>query len=134
MSEELPIVLVSGVSGFVGSHVCLAFLKDGGFRVRGTVRDPTNEKKVAPLRKTFGEYFDKLELVKADLNDGEAWKTAMKGVTYVAHVASPVPDPKGKQDYETIVTPAINGCKFVAEAAALNGVKRIVFCSSLAAI
>jgi nucleoside-diphosphate-sugar epimerase len=77
MSEELPIVLVSGVSGFIGSHVCLAFLKDGGFRVRGTVRDPTNEKKIAPLKKTFGEYFDKLELVKADLNEGEAWKTAM---------------------------------------------------------
>lgn len=102
--------------------------------MRGIVRDLINEKKVAPLKKSFGEYFDKLELVKADLNDGEAWKTAMKGVTYVAHVASPVPDPKAKQNEETLVTPVINGCKYVAEAAALNGVKRIVFCSSLAAI
>lgn len=49
------------------------FLMDGGFRVRGTVRDPNNDKKVAPLKKSFGEYFEKLELVAADLNDKESW-------------------------------------------------------------
>jgi len=32
----------------------------GEFIVRGTVRDTKNEAKLAPLRKAFGEYYDKL--------------------------------------------------------------------------
>jgi thioester reductase-like protein len=53
-----PIITITGISGFLGSRVCLDFLKTGEFRVRGTVRDSKNEAKLAPLRKAFGEYFD----------------------------------------------------------------------------
>ena len=59
-------VVITGITGFLGSHVCDVFLKDGGFKVRGTVRDKTNEKKIAPIRKAFGENFDQLELFEAD--------------------------------------------------------------------
>jgi nucleoside-diphosphate-sugar epimerase len=52
-----PIVTITGVSGFLGSRVCLDFLKCGQYTVRGTVRDAKNEAKIAPLRKAFGEYF-----------------------------------------------------------------------------
>ena len=45
-----PVTTITGVSGFIGSQVCLDFLKSGEFRVRGTVRDAKNEAKVAPLR------------------------------------------------------------------------------------
>ena len=48
-------VVITGINGYVGSQVTLAFLKDGGFDVRGTVRDPSNEEKLAPLRKAYGE-------------------------------------------------------------------------------
>jgi hypothetical protein len=37
--------------------------------VRGTVRSINNPEKIEPLKKAFGEYFDKLELVEADLCD-----------------------------------------------------------------
>lgn len=36
--KEKPTVTITGVSGYVGSQTCLAFLKDGGYRVRGTIR------------------------------------------------------------------------------------------------
>ena len=68
-TSKLPLVILTGVSGYIGSWTCLKFLEDGGFRVRGTVRDTKNDAKIAPLRKAFGKYFDKLELVEADLND-----------------------------------------------------------------
>ena len=42
-------VTITGVSGYVGSAVCLEFLKDGGFKVRGTVRDKNNPKKIQTL-------------------------------------------------------------------------------------
>jgi nucleoside-diphosphate-sugar epimerase len=58
-----PKVLITGITGFLGSYVCDYFLKDGAYIVRGTVRDKNNEKKVAPIRKAFGENFSKLELV-----------------------------------------------------------------------
>ena len=57
-SSEKPLVTITGVSGYLGSHTCLTFLKSGKYRVRGTVRSTTNEKKIEPLRKAFGEYFD----------------------------------------------------------------------------
>jgi nucleoside-diphosphate-sugar epimerase len=58
VESSKPTVLITGVSGYLGSHVALVFLKDGGYTVRGTVRDTKNEKKIEPLRKAFGELFD----------------------------------------------------------------------------
>ena len=90
MESEKPIVVITGISGYLWSEVCMAFLKNGTFKVRGTVRDPTNAKKVAPLKESFGELFDQLELVKADLLDAKSLQEALKGATYVVNVASPV--------------------------------------------
>ena len=70
MEDNKPIVVITGISGYVGSQVCLSFLKNGGFRVRGTVRSTKNTAKLDPLRKAYGqELFDQLELVEADLLD-----------------------------------------------------------------
>lgn len=63
---------LTGVSGYLGSWTCLKYLEDGGFRVRGTVRDTKNEAKIEPLRKVFGSLFDSLELVEADLNNEQS--------------------------------------------------------------
>ena len=62
-TKRKPLVTITGVTGYIGSWVALKFLEDGGYRVRGTCRDPTNEKKIAPLRAGFGKHFDRLELV-----------------------------------------------------------------------
>jgi nucleoside-diphosphate-sugar epimerase len=40
--EGKPLVVITGISGYLGSQVCLTFLKHGGYRVRGTVRDTKN--------------------------------------------------------------------------------------------
>jgi nucleoside-diphosphate-sugar epimerase len=126
-----PIVTITGISGFIGSRVCLDFLACGEFTVRGTVRDKNNEAKVAPLRKAFGEYFDKLELVEADLLDADSLAKAIAGSTYVVHTASPVtfnvPD-------EQIIKPAVDGTLAVMKACEASGVKRCVVTSSMAAV
>jgi len=43
-SSDKPIVVITGISGFIGLHVLRLFLEDGGFRVRGTVRAISDEK------------------------------------------------------------------------------------------
>ena len=50
-------------------YVCYEFLKDGNYNVVGTVRDTKNPKKIDPLRKAFGELFNQLTLVEADLDN-----------------------------------------------------------------
>ena len=49
-SDSRPIVTVTGITGYIGSHVGLLLLKDGSYRVRGTVRSKNNADKIDPLR------------------------------------------------------------------------------------
>lgn len=58
VQAELPIVTVTGITGFLGSHVGLQLLEDGGYKVRGTVRSLKSAAKIDPLRKAFGDKFE----------------------------------------------------------------------------
>jgi nucleoside-diphosphate-sugar epimerase len=83
------LVTITGISGFIGAHVCKLFLDDGNYKVRGTVRDKSNPEKLEQFKAAFGKNFDKLEIVDADLLDDESLSKAIEGSTYVVHVASP---------------------------------------------
>ena len=45
-SDGVPIVLVTGASGFVATHVIKQLLEQGKYRVRGTVRSTKKQEKV----------------------------------------------------------------------------------------
>jgi dihydroflavonol-4-reductase len=126
-------VVITGITGFVGSHICDYFLKDGSFDVRGTVRDKNNENKLAPLKKAYGENFNKLEIVEADLLKPETIDEAIKGCDYVVHTASPFPAEPPK-DENIIIKPAVEGTLAAMKAAHKYKVKRFVLTSSVAAI
>ena len=81
--DAKPVVTITGVSGYIGSQICLSFLKENTYRVRGTVRSKTNEKKIEPIRKAFGDHFELLELVEADLLDENSMHNALEGSAYV---------------------------------------------------
>ena len=68
-TDKKPLVTITGITGFLGSQVCLYFLRDGGFRVRGTVRDQSNAAKMDPIKKAFGDLFKELDVVEADILD-----------------------------------------------------------------
>ena len=87
--SEKPLVTITGITGFLGAHVCLLFLQDGGFRVRGTVRSASNETKMNPIKSAFGDLFNQLEVVEADLLNEASMTAACEGSTYVVHTASP---------------------------------------------
>ena len=109
------------------------FLKNGSFKVRGTVRSLNNPKKIEPLKRAFGEYFDQLELVEADLLDEKSMIQAMEGSTYIVHTASPFPIENPKNE-DVLIKPAVEGTLAVMKAAQINKVKRVVVTSSVAAI
>ncbi len=126
-------VVITGISGFLGSTVTKLFLEDGGYTVRGTVRDTKNEKKLAPLRKAFGDRFNDLELVEADLLKPESLSAAIEGCDYVVHTASPFPLANPRDENE-IIRPAVEGTLAVMRACHKFKVKRVVITSSIASI
>lgn len=110
-----------------------AFLKDGTYKVRGSVRDTKNEAKIEPLRKAFGELFDQMTLVEADCEKKETMMKAAEGVDFIVHTASPFPIKKVKHEDE-LINPAVKGTTAIMEAALENKIKRVVITSSIAAI
>ena len=102
---------------------------DGGYQVRGTVRDPNNQDKLAPLKKDFGDRFHLIELVQADLLDPESLDRAIAGCDYVIHTASPFPF-KPPSDENECIKPAVVGTLAVLKAAQKHKVKRVVITSS----
>jgi len=128
-----PIVLITGVTGYLGAHVADVFLNDGGFRVKGTVRSTKNPAKIEPLKKALGDKFEQLELIEADLLDEDSLVRACKDATYVVHTASPNPTAYPKDENE-LIRPAVNGTLAIARGCRDNKVKRLVVTSSIATV
>ncbi|MEQ1619451.1 MAG: aldehyde reductase [Terricaulis sp.] len=131
MAGEL--VLVTGGTGFIGSH-CILQLLAAGYRVRTTVRSLSREADVRAMLKVGGaEPGEALSFAAADLMKDAGWAEAVAGCTYVLHVASPFPPAAPKHEDELIV-PAREGALRVLKASRDAGVKRVVLTSSFAAI
>lgn len=125
-------VLVTGATGFIASHTILALIEKG-YEVRGTARSAN---KAARLNAILSDYAGKaieIELVSADLTSDDGWSEAMEGVTYLQHLASPIPNNLPKDPNELII-PARDGALRALKAAKAAGVKRAVMTSSMAAI
>ena len=126
-------VLVTGGSGFIGSHTILQLL-GVGHQVRTTIRSLKREGDVRALLKAGGaEPGDRLSFFAADLMNDAGWREAAAGCDYVLHLASPLPSSLPKHEDELIV-PAREGALRVLRASRDTGVKRVVLTSSFAAI
>lgn len=129
--EPQPLVLVTGITGFVGSQIALQLL-ESNYRVRGTVRSLSNKSKLEPIKNLPNQ--QNLTLVEADLLKPETWDKAVEGCDYVLHVASPFPTVTPK-DENLLIKPAVEGTISVLKAVANHKeVKHIVITSSVAAI
>ena len=111
---------VTGATGFLGSHVARV-LGDQGADLRLLVRSTSNLKNLDGL---------KAETVCGDLRDAASIEKAMAGCDTVFHVAADyrlwVRDP------DEMYRSNVEGTRAVLEAARKNGVKRLVYTSSVA--
>ncbi|KKY13203.1 putative 3-beta hydroxysteroid dehydrogenase isomerase family protein [Diplodia seriata] len=124
-------VLVTGSTGFIGSHVVDTLLRQG-FKVRGSARSKAKADEMLAVRPQWKGQLDFVEVAdfegKTDLTD------AVKDVDAIIHVASPFNYNVTNNEQE-LVLPAINGVRAILSAAAKNPkVQRIVLTSSFAAV
>ncbi len=125
-------VLVTGGSGYVGTQLIAALLRDGR-QVRATVRSPQGEADArAAVRR--GDADDSgLDVVVADLTADAGWRAAAAGCEEVHHVATPFPAAE-PDDPDAMVVAAREGTLRVLRAARDAGARRVVLTSSFAAV
>jgi len=123
--DKQGLVVITGITGYLGSQTCLTFLKNG-YRVRGTVRNVASE---AKIKDAFGnDLCTNLEIVEANLDDELSISSACEGAAYVIHTASPF------HFAGDCVKPAVAGTTAVMKACKEHGVKMCVITSSCAAV
>jgi nucleoside-diphosphate-sugar epimerase len=113
-------VLVTGATGFVGSHVAEAFVR-AGYQVRVGARASSDRRWISGLD---------AERVSLDLNGRpKGFLRALQGVDIVVHAAG-ITRVRRPEDYHAVNA---EGTGRLAEAAVRAGVRRLVLISSLAA-
>jgi nucleoside-diphosphate-sugar epimerase len=126
-------ILVTGGSGFIGSHTILQLL-NAGHQVRTTVRNLNREPEVRAMLKVGRvDAGNRLSFFAADLENDAGWSQAAAGCEYVLHIASPFP-PGVPRHEDDLIVPAREGALRVLRASRDTGVKRVVLTSSFAAI
>lgn len=123
MSEARARALVTGASGFIGSHLC-EVLRERGHAVKAMVRETSRLTKLEDA--ADGHPF---ELAYASLDDLAALKAAMAEVDVVYHVAGAT----AAFDRAGFDRVNVDGVANVLAAASKAGVRRLVLVSSLMA-
>jgi dihydroflavonol-4-reductase len=114
-------VLVTGSTGFIGSHICRAFVAQGT-QVRAFHRfgSPLTLLEGLPVEHVYG-----------DLTDPASIEAAMQGVDVVFHAAAQLGSHKNP---ERIYEVTVQGTRYVLNVALHSGIQRVVHTSSVAAL
>jgi dihydroflavonol-4-reductase len=119
-------VLVTGGTGFVGSHTAKA-MKEAGYDVRLLAR---SESKTKAVFKNLGVEID--EIMVGDVTDPVAVTSAVEGCDAVIHSAAMVST--AEKYAEEVRRTNVGGTKLVIDRSIAAGIKKIVYVSSVSAL
>lgn len=120
MADSSPRWLITGGTGFLGSHIARRLLADG---IHPVLFD------IAPLPADDDDIASQVTVIEGDVQDREAIRSALDGVDIVIHTAAALPIQASKNK---IYAANVRGSRYVLHEAMKAGVKRVVFISSTA--
>ncbi|PIF70149.1 NAD-dependent epimerase/dehydratase family protein [Flavobacterium sp. 2] len=126
-------VLVTGGTGLVGSHLLLHLIENGE-NVRAIYRTKNNIQKAKSVFELYKKeaLFEKIEWLEADILDVPSLENAFINIDYVYHCAALISfDPK---DEEALRKINIEGTANMVNFSIALGVKKFCFVSSIAAL
>lgn len=126
-------ILVTGATGLVGSHLALQLLENGE-KIRAIYRNQSSILATKSLFELYekGHFFDKIEWVQADITDIPSLEIAFANVDLVFHCAALISfDPN---DEDLLRKTNIEGTANMVNLSLSNGVKKLGYVSSIAAL
>ena len=126
-------ILVTGATGLVGSHLALQLIENGK-KIRAIYRDSTSKMATKSLFELYekGNLFENIEWIQADITDVTSLEIAFANVDSVYHCAALISfDPK---DEALLRKTNIEGTANIVNFCITNGVKKLCFVSSIAAL
>ncbi len=114
--RDMPRVLVTGASGYIGQHLTLA-LTQAGWQVRGLSRSPQPG------------FLQEIEWIAGDVTEARSVERAVEGIECVVHLAC-LPLNQSAQDPTHALRVNVEGTVLLLEAARRVGIKRFVFAST----
>ena len=128
-------ILVTGATGFVGSHL-VYHLVTNGCNLKLLIR---NTKHLSELERCFiyyddnyNKYISQIQIIEGDLFDTDILGLAMKDVKYVFHCAGLVSF--NKSDKQNLIEINKHGTANVVNAALQSNIKKLIYISSIAAL
>jgi NAD+ dependent glucose-6-phosphate dehydrogenase len=118
-------VLVTGVYGLIAGAVYAHLAADARYEAYGLARRRQASRRVATGRDLE---VPEARFFLADVADLEAMRRAMRGMDTVVHMAA---CPDSEAEWDTILANSIVGARNALEAARLEGVRRVVYASSV---
>ena len=114
-------ILVLGASGYIGKSLCKELLLQGE-AFRGIVRqlDTTDDKKGSQNLLQLG-----------DFNKITDWGPLLNGIDHIIHCASPAYFLQHEINFDDFLSTSLEGICRLTEQAALFGVKKLVYISSI---
>ncbi|MEY4903252.1 MAG: hypothetical protein RLZZ292_1067, partial [Bacteroidota bacterium] len=126
-------VLVTGATGFLGSHLLIHLLENDE-NVRAIYRNKDSILKVKSLfsKLSNADLFEKIEWIQADILDISTLEIAFQGIDYVYHCAALVSfDPK---DEDLLRKINIEGTANIVNFSLEHKIKKLCYVSSIAAL
>ncbi|MEI8204815.1 MAG: NAD-dependent epimerase/dehydratase family protein, partial [Bacteroidota bacterium] len=130
-------VLLTGGTGFLGGHLLVALLKKHeSVKVIHRKSIEQSKQKLLPIFNFYTDspetIFNKIQWVEADVLNIHSLSDAMQGVTLVYHCAAVVSFNKSEKD--EMMTSNVEGTSNVVNACLKQGVKKLCYVSSIAAL
>ena len=124
--EELATYLITGIAGFIGSHLAQA-LVERGHHVRGLDNFSTGR------RENLAAIAHKIDLLTVDLSDADRVTRTCKGVDAILHMAALPSVPRSIKDPRPSHVSNIDGTFNLLEGARSAGIKRVLYGASSSA-